>query len=167
MAITQQLARLAAEDLVQCRLSIRMLDCLCSFELRAPEEYLDLDWSPGPLETLAAQIGTELSAAIREACAGGEEINPAYREFPRSIFLHPVRALEPDAVRAVAAALTRIEPEDLIVLLPPDAEAAKQLAGMDEFIGHPGAYLREHYGALRRFYEFAAASGQATATWWD
>jgi len=45
--------------------------------------------------------------------------------------------------------------------------AAKQIVGVGEFVGHPSAYLRGHYDSLRRFYEAAAARGQATASWWD
>jgi len=108
-----------------------------------------------------------LSAAIREACSGGDEINPAYRGSPGSIFEHPARALEPHAVRAVAATLARIDPESLVAVLLPDAEAARQIVGIDEFDGHPRDYLRGHYDSLRRFYAVAAARGLATATWWD
>ena len=167
MAVTQQLARLTSEQLAQCRSSIEVLDRLCSFKLRTHEDYLDLDWSPHPLELTAARIDAELSAAVRDACSGGDEINPAYREFPGSIFEHPVRALEPDAVRAVAGILTRIDPRDLVASLPTHAEAARQIVGLEDFLGHPGDYLRGHYDSLRRFYQAAAARGQVTATWWD
>ena len=167
VAVTQQLARLTYEALAECRSSIDALDRLCSFELRTREDYLDLDWSPRPLELLAAKVDAELSAAIRDACSGGDEINPAYREFPGSIVEHPVRALEPDAVRGVAATLTRIEPEGLVAVLPPAAEAARHIVGMEDFLGHPGDHLRGHYDSLRRFYEAAAARGQVTASWWD
>ena len=51
--------------------------------------------------------------------------------------------------------------------LPADPDAAKEVVAMRDFDGHPGAYLREHYDALCRFYREAAAVRRATATWWD
>jgi hypothetical protein len=167
VAVTQQIARLTQEELSRCRESIETLHRLCSFELRDPWDYLDLDWSPVPLERLAEEVGPNLRAAIRQACSGGDEINPAYREAARSVFEHPVRALEPRAVVDVAATLSANAPSVLVNVLPSAPEAARQMVGMPDFHGHPGDYLRGHYASLRRFYMEAAASEHATATWWD
>jgi hypothetical protein len=167
VAVTQQLARLTFDDLRRCRTSVAVLDRLWSFRLGERSDYLDLDWSPRPLELAAAQVSTALRDAIREACSGGYEINPAYRDRHETIFEHPVRGLEPKVVRAVAAALLRWSPDDVVAALPTDPAAAKQLVAMAEFSGHPRDYLRGHYDALRRFYESAAAGELATANWWD
>lgn len=167
MAVTQQLARLTADELAQCRSSVQMLSRLCSFQLRPRDDYLDLDWSPRPLELAAARIDMTLAAAIHHACTGGDEINPAYREHPGSVFEHPVRGLEPATVGTVAATLVRWKPDDVVSALPSDSDTAMRDVGMDEFSGHPGEYLRGHYEELRGFYATAAARGHATATWWD
>ena len=109
VAVTQQIARLTAAELAECRRSLEAIDRLCSFDLRPPEDHLDLNWSPRPLEQAAIRSGlpAEVAESLRQACAGEEEINPAYREVAYSVWEHPVTALEPAAVREVAAVLER------------------------------------------------------------
>ena len=70
MAVTQQLARLTTDELARCRRSVDALHQLCSFELREPGEYLDLDWSPRALQRAAVLAGLpdELVTAIERAC---------------------------------------------------------------------------------------------------
>lgn len=167
MAVTQQLARLSREHLARCRESVEALDELCSFNALPSEDHLDLDWAPRPLKLAATLTGDELVAAVREACSGGDEINAAYREFPAAVFEHPVRALGPDAVAAVAATLATSDGSTLVGKLPRGPAAAGDVVDLRDFDDHRGAYLREHFDLLRRFYEEAASRGCAVATWWD
>ena len=170
MAVTQQLARLSVDDLARCRVSVEVLHLLYSFELRPDDDYVDLDWSPRPLELLAARVDARLSEAIAQVCSGaGAEINPAYRDHPLTIFDHPVLALEPDAVREVAAVMARWPPDQLLAALPYDRRAALTLIAirLSEFSGHPHDYLHGHYESLRRFCAEAAAAGMAVVSWGD
>ena len=64
---------------------------------------------PRALQRAAVLAGLpdELVAAIESACDGDDEINPAYRDHAGTIREHPVTALEPDTVRAIAAEFQR------------------------------------------------------------
>ena len=136
----------------------------------APEEdHLDLNWSPRPLERAATRAGLPDAAveAVRRACDGGAEINPAYRDVAFSVWEHPVTALEPAAVREVAAVLEGYDGDAILGDLAPDASTASAQLGVGELADDPRGDLRTHYTALRRFYLEAAERGLATAMWWD
>jgi hypothetical protein len=135
--------------------------------LRGAEDYLDLDWSPRPLE-LAAAIAGLPADAIRTACSGGSEVNAAYRDVADTIWEHPVTALDPSEVVDIAARLGRFPIADVVAGLPASKRAALAQLGMEEgWDEHPRDYLGRHYEALRRFYVVAAERGLATAMWWD
>jgi hypothetical protein len=100
-AVTQQIARLTATELDECRRAVETLDRLCSFTLREPSDHLDLD-RPGPAlrpTKRSGAIATAISRSIPPTAITADTI----RE-------HPVTALEPDAARDVAS---RLEPGPL------------------------------------------------------
>jgi hypothetical protein len=169
MAVTQQLARIAAEQLAACRASVAELNKLCSFEYKPPAAYLDLDWAPSGLvracEVAGVAAGTV--AALRRALDGDEEVNPAYHESPDTVWEHPVTGLAPPAVAEIAAAVHQIRPQAVLACLPLDADAAKTAIGMNDLLVHPRGYLQPHLAALRSFYDAAARSRQAVVLWWD
>jgi hypothetical protein len=169
VAVTQQIARLTADELAECRRSLEAIDRLCSFDLRPEQDHLDLDWAPRPLEQAATRAGlpAPVIEALRRACAGGEEINPAYREVAYSVWEHPVTALEPEDVREVAAVLEGWSGDAIIGDLATDAATAAAQLGVGELADDPRGDLGGHYEALRRFYLEAAARELATAMWWD
>lgn len=107
VAITQQLARLTSATLDECRSSLVATEKLCSFELLAGPDYLDLDWAPHPLTRAAAlsDCPEELSKAIERACAGDAELHSDFRDMPNTIWEHPLNYIEPDGVRGVASVL--------------------------------------------------------------
>ncbi|RKN22113.1 DUF1877 domain-containing protein [Micromonospora musae] len=163
MAVTQQLARLSADQLAACRRSAEELDNLCSFELIPSSDHLDLDWSPAPI-LRACEISHVTRASLttlRRAFTGDAEINPAYREE------HPVTALEPDAVADVAKLLGNMDPGVALAAVPLEAAAALATLRMPRFDGHPRAYLHHHLAAVRDFYLYAARQRLAIALWWD
>ena len=169
MAVTQQLARLTVAELSDCRRSVATLHELCSFNLRDACDYLDLNWSPVPLRRAAAlaELPHELLAAVQRSCRGDTEINPAYRDHPRTIWEHPVNAIEPDAVESIAALLQRWTPADIVRAVPDDRTLAEQALPYGEMPERPRTYLSEHFELLRRFYAEAADRHLAMAMWWD
>src|SRR3954447_5043682 len=169
MAVTQQLARLTTDELARCRRSAETLHLLCSFELREPRDYLDLDWSPRALQRAAVLAGLpgELVAAIERACDGDDEINPAYRDHARTIREHPVTALEPDVVRAIAAEVQRWSAAEIVRRVPDDPTLAARALGLTEMADRPREYLGTRFALLREFYAEANTRHLATAMWWD
>ncbi|MEV5747863.1 hypothetical protein AB0L00_08595 [Actinoallomurus sp. NPDC052308] len=171
MAITQQLARVSGAELDACRASVETLNLLCSFDLRPRSDHLDLDWSPEGLvrSCEVAGVDTATVAALRRSVDGDDEVNPAYRDFPYSVWSHPVTALVPDVVTEVATRLRRIEPRAVLDALPADpAEALARMGRSVEFLsGHPRRYLEEHFTALLAFYRDTAERGLAVVLWWD
>jgi hypothetical protein len=155
VAVTQQLARITAAQLARCRWSVHELDRVCSFAVAPALDHLDLDRSPAGL-LRAARLTLDESdvAALRRALEGDEEVNPAFRDHPHTIWEHPVTALEPAAVAEVAGRLRRFDPGTAVVGPPPDDVPSVE-------------YLREHLVALRAFYDGAADRGLATVMWWD
>jgi hypothetical protein len=154
VAVTQQLARITGAQLARCRECVDELDRVCSFTVALPADHLDLDWAPdGLLKATRPALDEAAVAAVRRALDGDEEINPAYRDRPGSVWEHPVTALDPAAVAVVAAQLRRIDPVAVTAVRP------------DE---QPGPdYLLTHFTALRAFYDGAAGRRLATVLWWD
>ncbi|HVK23112.1 MAG TPA: DUF1877 family protein [Actinokineospora sp.] len=169
MAVTQQIARLPAELLAECRLSVEVLDRLCSFKA-AGVDHLDLDWAPRDLRRVCdlARTDGRLRDAVRDAMAGDAEVNPEYAEYG-DIAEHPVTELTPARVAEIAGCLRELDVETIFAVLPADAELAKAALGPNplDFDNHPTDYLAPHLTALRDFYEQAAQRGQATIMWWD
>jgi hypothetical protein len=154
--------------LTACRGSVEELDRLCYCVSLPRSEYLDLNWAPRDLVRVfeLARVEPAAVVALKRALDGDEEINPAYRDFPYSVWEHPVTALEPDAVTEVATVLRRIRPRAVLSVLPKDPVAARRLLESD-WVPHPRPHLRRYLTALRDFYTHAARKRLATALWWD
>lgn len=170
VAVTQQLARLPVELLKRCRSSVAEIEAVCEGRLLTKADYLDLDWSPVPIERVAVIAFGEgpAAAAVRQALSGGEVVNPAYSAM--SVFSDvQVTSLEPDIVSDIAAQLRAIDPVRLLVSLPADREAAIALIGgsVRGLNVHPGPYVNGHLRALQSFYDGAAERGLAMVLWWD
>ncbi|MCO5972941.1 DUF1877 family protein [Actinoallomurus soli] len=171
MAVTQQLARVSGAELDACRASVETLDLLCSFDLRPESDHLDLDWAPEGLVRCCEPARVDASAvvALRRALDGDDEVNPAYRDAPDSIWGHPVTALAPGAVAEIAGLLRRIDPQAVLGALPADPDEARTRMGRSlEFLTvDPHRYLEPHFSALLSFYRDAADRGPAVVLWWD
>ncbi|MFE3174133.1 DUF1877 family protein [Amycolatopsis sp. NPDC059090] len=171
MAVTQQLARIPAAQLAACRESADALDALCSFTAAPDEAYLDLNWWPVILKRAWAMAGADerTFALLRRGFDGDEEVNPAYRDYPYGIIDHPVTALEPPEVKAVAEALRSLTPEAVHAVVPSDPEQieAKLSPTALEVRGDLAGYLAEQHTILRDFYEEAARRQLAVVLWWD
>ncbi|GIH99583.1 hypothetical protein [Planobispora takensis] len=169
MAVTHQFARVSEQQLASCRAPVEELDRLCSFATAPRSDYLDLDWAPGPLlrvgELACADPG--VLAALRRALTGDEEVNPAYRDHPATVWEHPVTTLTSAAVAQVAQMLPDAEAAILAALSSPGGEtlavAGELLPGVDR----PGEYLTRHLAALLDFYAGAAHHELAVVVWWD
>ncbi|MEU4479210.1 DUF1877 family protein [Micromonospora sp. NPDC023966] len=169
MAVTQQLARLSADQLAVCRRATEELDRLCSYRLLPAADHLDLDWSPAAL-CRAAELGPAAPAtvaALRRALDGDAEINPAYRDRAEAVWEHPVTALEPAGVAEVAARLAAADPEVVPAAVTAEPALAAARLGLPAVDGDPRRHLRGHLVALREFYQAAARRGLAVAAWWD
>lgn len=151
MAVTQQLARLTAAQVVECRGSVEALHSVCSFTMLPACDYLDLNWYPNDLLVAARQAGVEpqLVAALNYACEGQREVNPAYREVPESIWEHPVNYLSPVEVVSVASDLHRLA----------QADFARQPLKPKR--------LEDAFSDLVGFYAEAAKRSLAIMMWWD
>lgn len=169
MPVVQNLARLSEEALVACVNSVTVLDDVCSFRALDRNDYLDLDWSPAPLQQAAkaAQIPASLVSALANATGGDDEVNPAYREMPNSIWEHPVRSLGSTAVRRVHEQLQELSRLNFLS----SATAADAFARLgDRFPppdGDPMDYLHPHFQALCDFYATAVERELSVLMWWD
>ncbi|ONF67414.1 hypothetical protein [Amycolatopsis keratiniphila] len=171
MAVTQQLARIPATRLAVCRRSVDALHELCSFSSTPVEDYLDMDWWPATLKRAWAltEADDRTLARLRRCFGGEEEVNPAYRDHPGTIWEHPVTALEPPQANDVAEALRAVTPDAVRAVVPSDpdrieAELGKGALGMGGDLA--GQLAREHT-VLRDFYEEAARRRLAVVLWWD
>lgn len=171
MAVTQQLARVAATQLAACRRSVADLDALCSFKSFPQDDYLDMNWWPVVLERAWELTGADARtmAVLRSGFAGDREVNPSYRDHPDTIWEHPVTALEPRQVSVVATALRTVSPDAVHAVVPtnPDQfEAA--LGGTAAAMGENLAdRLARQQSVLRDFYAGAAQRRLAVVLWWD
>ncbi|MFI9811976.1 hypothetical protein [Saccharothrix variisporea] len=167
MALHQQLARIPAADLATCRTSVERLHEVCSFDLAPERDHLDMDWWPQDLVTIWALLG--VPDGLRHAFDGDDEVNPAYRDRPDSVFVHPVTALEPHRVGEVAEALRAITVEAVRAVVPADRRRAAAVLGehvSDIRASLPELFAEQH-GLLRDFYLDAARRGLAVVLWWD
>ncbi|MFJ6673240.1 hypothetical protein ACIQMJ_19190 [Actinosynnema sp. NPDC091369] len=169
MAVTQQLVRITAPRLTECRRSADALDELCSFRAAPREDHLDLDWWPVLLKRAWERAGVGAQATMRLALDGDDEVNPSYRDHPDTIFDHPVTALEPPRVGEVAAALRAVPPEVVRAAVPSgrDRVEAEWGAMAAEVVGDLAGHMAEQHALLRDFYVQAAERGLAVVLWWD
>jgi hypothetical protein len=149
-----------------CRASVEALDQVCSFTSCPASDYLDLDWAPSMLEQALRIAGVHPSlvdAVIRSTC-GATEVNPAYRDWPDTVWEHPVTAHGEQEVANIAASLADVEAMNVFSdhrML--DLSLVAGTAGLE----HPHQYLAEHLSALVTFYKRAAGQKFAVIMWWD
>jgi hypothetical protein len=171
MAVTQQLARIPASQLAACRRSAAELDELCSFRSAPPADYRDLNWWPSALKRTWTVMGVDAQtlAVLHRGFDGAEEVNPAYRDYPDTIFDHPVTALEPYQVAEVAEALRLLIPEKVHAAVPADRDRAAAVLGayVRDVIGDLAELLAEQHAIMRDFYDEAARRQLAMVLWWD
>jgi hypothetical protein len=171
MAVTQQFARIPATQLAACRQSVSALDTLCSFTSTPDEDYLDLNWWPIILRRAWELTGASARAlaVLQRGFDGDEEVNPAYRDHPNTIWEHPVTALEPPQVGEVAEALRAVMPEAVHAVVPsnPDQIEAKLGKLARDMIGDLAEQLAQQHTILRDFYTEAARRQLAIVQWWD
>lgn len=171
MAVTQQLVRIPAERLAVCRRSVEAVDEVCSFLAVSDEDQLDLNWWPSVLKRVWELAGVEARtlALLRRAVDGDDEVNPAYRDCPDTIWQHPVTALEPSPVGEVADALRAVTSQDIRAVVPPDpGEVEAELARVARWVdGDLAGPLIIQHALLRDFYEEAAQRHLAVVLWWD
>jgi hypothetical protein len=167
--IVQNLARLGGETLAACATSVAVLDDVCSFRALDLNDYLDLDWAPAPLEQAAkiARIPAFLINGLASATGGGDEVNPAYREMPDSIWEHPVTSLDPPTVRAMHEHLQELSRLDFLT----PATASEAFVRLDGKVpppaGEPVDYLRSHFHSLCGSYATAVQRQLGVLMWWD
>ncbi|MGO1052059.1 DUF1877 family protein [Crossiella sp. CA198] len=169
MAVTQQLARIPAALLTTCRHSVPDLDRVCSFQSAPPEDHLDLDWWPAALKATWTLLGTnpDTLGLLHRAFDGDQEVNPAYRDAPDTIWEHPVTALEPDRVAEVAAALHTITAETIRSAVSANRDLLAAAGVLPDPVVHPAEPLAATHAALQSFLAQAAHRRLAIVQWWD
>ncbi|MHA6761532.1 DUF1877 domain-containing protein [Streptacidiphilus sp. PAMC 29251] len=172
VAVTQQLARVPAQYLDDCRSRAVVspdddpgwdppLDDIC-----------DLDWAPALLERACghAQIDPRLLDAVRCATSGDPVVDIAYLDHPAAVgdFGPAPTALAPPEVTRTAAALQSVDFTSVLATLP---DEDRQIAGVlgPAVEGLTGAkhYLARYFMALCDFYQGAADRGLFVVSWWD
>ncbi|GGP52686.1 DUF1877 family protein [Saccharothrix coeruleofusca] len=170
MAVTQQLVRIPVKRLAKCRASVAQLHRVCSLRSVSRADHLDLDWWPAVLERVweRTDIAPAALPVLRRAFHGDEEVNPAYRNHPDTVWEHPVTALEPEVVAEVADALRALSPKAVRAAVPEDSGGVQAvLRGVaSEVVGLRDEVVRQ-YIALRDFYGEAADRERAAVLWWD
>jgi hypothetical protein len=78
MAVTLQLARITPEQLSECRRSVAVLGRLCSFELVAASEYLNLDWADHGAIRICEHTRVGDVTAMRRVLTGDGGVHPAF-----------------------------------------------------------------------------------------
>jgi len=167
VAVTRNLARVSDALLSECRVSVSELDRVCSFQTLDSNDYLDLDWAPRLLREIAITVNVpaRLVVALDRAMGGEGEVNPAYRDWPESVWEHPVSSLKSTDVREIdmsLRALAQLGPvnersvDDVVERLP-----------HHEVPERTHIYLRRHFSALCDFYRGAAARQLGIIIWQD
>lgn len=129
-------------------------------------DHLDLNWAGTMLQGMAAigAVDEELQLALTLSLAGDQEINPAYREVPESIWEHPVTSLLPERTREVAELLARLGGTGFPLVRDIRAYLVSR---PDWRWDGPSEYFPRQFRLLREFYATAAARGLCVALWWD
>jgi Domain of unknown function (DUF1877) len=121
-----------------------------------PEPDLDLDKSWHGIHYLLTGAAWEVGEGAGAAILGGDDMGDDNG-------YGPPRLLDPETVRAVAAALDALDTETLRARFDPAAMRAADIypdiwdEGFELFDG----YFAPHFEQLRGFYQTAAANGQA------
>ncbi|MFJ8141704.1 DUF1877 family protein [Streptomyces sp. NPDC096013] len=172
MALTQQFARVTPEYLDRCRATA--LDSPgASPDWDPPEgDRLDTDWALWGLlhHSRSTAADPELIALLDRAVSGDPDGDVGFLDHAEVYdgFGDPPRLLAPAAVADIAAALTRVQLDELLSSLPAStADAAVACGFAAGFDGDVREYLAEHFVALREFYRTAARRTQCVVTWVD
>lgn len=130
-----------------------------------------MDWWPSTLKRVWALTGADgrTLARLRRCFEGAEEVNPAYRDHPETIWEHPVTALEPPQVGEVAEALFAVTPDAVRAVMLSDSGRIETELGKDALAlgGDQAGQLAREHTVLRDFYEEAARRRLAIVLWWD
>ncbi len=166
MAVTLQLARIPASQLATCRRSVEALDAVCSYNAAPAEDHLDMGWWPAILERAWERTG---AAASRYALTGDDDVNPAYRDHPDTVWEHPVTALAPPRVAEAARALRAMPPEAVRAAIPSTPDEIETALGSTAraVVGDLAGQLAYQHTVLRDFYAEAARRRLAVVLWWD
>lgn len=171
MAVTQQLARIPATQLAACRQSVEALDELCSFTSTPHKDYLDVNWWPVTLKRAWELTGADARTLtlLRRGLDGDDEVNPAYRNHPNTIWEHPVTALEPPQVGDVTEALRSLTPDAIYAVVPSNPNQIETSLGKTarDVVGELAEILAQQHTILRDFYEEATRRQPAIVLWWD
>ncbi|MGW4293215.1 YfbM family protein [Micromonospora chersina] len=150
--------RLSTEELAAVRADPTAVDALLYGDLdddeaEMPEPELDKSWHG--IHYLLTGTDWQIGEGAGAAILGGAEIG-------QDGGYGPPRLLDPHTVRGVAGALDALDVEVLRARYDPDALTA---AGIYPDLWTNGTddldYLMSYYTELRRFYQAAAANGQA------
>ncbi|MER8186404.1 DUF1877 domain-containing protein [Kitasatospora sp. NPDC094015] len=172
LAVTQRLARVPAGYLAACRRSAAATPDGERGWDPPPEDRLDLDRAPEPLERLGrlALLDKEHLAALERATAGDAELDAAFLNHPPYAIAPagPAPAvLSPAAVVEIAALLAGIDLTAALAALPADDAEASALISTVGLIRAPRDYLHRHFTALCAFYREAARRHLLVVVWRD
>ncbi|MEW2250464.1 DUF1877 family protein [Streptomyces sp. NPDC006975] len=172
MALTQRFARVTPEYLERCRQSA--LDSPGAAPGWDPPaaDLLDTGWanwglaaycrSTGAAPAVAELLDRAVSATYGHT-AGFLDHDEVYDGFT-----DPPRVLDPAEVEKIARELRDVDVTALLAGLPADPVRAAAACGhTDGFDGDVGAYLTQHFVALREFYAGAARRGLCVVVWID
>ena len=159
MAVTQLLRRTSATAAQAASLSAESLLEILDAPTGSPEELLDLDWAPHPLEEAFRALGSSDDAVvISRACEGASVLNLAFPRGPDSYQVYSdIKFHSHTEVRELACLLAELT-------IPSFAEVGPQLLPDTD---SPASYLQQHAMDLVSFYARAAIEQQVVVTWWD
>ncbi|MGK5450467.1 DUF1877 domain-containing protein [Streptomyces radiopugnans] len=171
MALTQQLARVSEAYLARCR---RAAEAGPGGDpgWDPPEgDRVDFGWGIWHLVRFCQETGVEEEhiAVLRRSIDGDLGGDIAFLDHPGVYdgFTSPPALLAPAAVAEIARDLTRMNLGVLLDRLPANHTEAARACGLEDFTGHPRAYLAEHFRMLRSFYATASRRGLAVVAWID
>jgi hypothetical protein len=132
-----------------------LYDDLDDEDAEMPEPELDLDKSWHGIHYLLTGTAWEIGHGAGAAILGGEPIGADNG-------YGPARLLSTETVRTIAAELDALDVDTLRARFDPSAMAAADIypdlwSGPDDF----DSYLAPYFSQLQRFYQTAAANGQA------
>ncbi|MFJ7497941.1 DUF1877 domain-containing protein [Streptomyces sp. NPDC097727] len=171
MALTQQLARVAPQYLVQCRAAAAVSSDGDPNWNPPAEDTVDLDWAIWALIWFCQRMRIEgpCVQVLKRSISGDPGGDVEFLDHPGVYdgFDSPPAVLAPAAVAEVALELAALDVGEILSCLPPDPLAAAEACGFQGFNGHPREYLVEHFELLQSFYLIAGRRGLAVVAWTD
>lgn len=165
MAVTQQLARMSFERVIQCRGNPDELERIISYDYAPPEEDIDLNWAPKALIGGVKAVGEESTAHLLDLLFCGEEapiVDPERPDGPGPYDVYsPITYMTPDSVAQLAAVLRRLDAEEIA------AAATRSLGKEAEEMRSPDLFHLKTFNDFRSFLNGATLEGQAVVSWWD